>query len=150
MGLYSGKLVRWDGTVDEIDKGDLVMRAITLALQQAELDKNRSVQAGDVRTQHDPTPGSPKSFLANVSVLVYGYGTSNDPFHERTEALSVDGRSGIIILTSAVNLGETLILTNEVNLKEEKCLVRGVSADSCGTRIVFEFLQPAPDFWDAT
>jgi hypothetical protein len=124
------------------------MRAITLALRQAERDKNGSVQSGE-QTQHYQIPGSTKSFLANVPVLVYGYGTTNDPFHERAEALSVNGRSGIIILTSAVNPGETLILTNEVNLREEKCVVREVSADSCGTRIVFEFLGPAPDFWDA-
>ena len=127
------------------------MRAITLALRQAEQDKNRSVQTGGVPTQQDliPERRSTKRILANAPVLVYGYGTTNDPFHERTEAVSVDGRSGIIILTTAVIPGETLILTNEVNLKEEKCLVREVSADSCGNRIVFEFLRPVPDFWDA-
>jgi hypothetical protein len=126
------------------------MSKIWDALRQAERDKNRLVQAEDV-LQNDPVQEQPstKCFLANAPVLVYGYGATNDPFHERTEALSTNARGGMIVLTTAVNPGETLLLTNELSLKEEKCVVREVSADFCGTRIVFEFLQPESDFWDA-
>jgi hypothetical protein len=124
------------------------MRGTALALRRAEQDKNGSVQAGAEQTQHDLIPERRSTQRILATVLVYGYGTTNEPFHQRTVALSTSGCSGIILLTAAVNPGEMLILTNEVNLKEEKCLVREISADSCGTRIVFEFVQPAPNFWD--
>ena len=62
-------------------------------------------------------------FLANAPVFVYGYGATDDPFHERTEALSVNAGGGLITLTTSVNSGQTLLLINEVNLKEEKCTV---------------------------
>jgi hypothetical protein len=126
------------------------MSKIWDALRQAERDRNRQIQAGGV-LRHDLARErrSTKCFFANAPVLVYGYGSTDDPFHEQTEALSVNERGGIIILTTAVNPGQTLLLTNEANLKEEKCVVREVTADSCGTRIVFEFLQSVPDFWDA-
>jgi len=126
------------------------MSRIWDALRQAEREKNRPVQSGGAQTRHDliHKPDSTKCFLANAPVLVYGYGTTNDPFHERTEAFSVNASRGIIALTTAVNPGQTLLLTNEVNLKERECVVREVSADSSGTRILFEFLQPISDFWD--
>jgi len=126
------------------------MSKIWNALRQAEQDKNRSAQAGDKQPQHDLTPeqSSTKCILANAPVSVYGYGTTNKPFYERAEALSVDA-GGVIVLATAVNPGQILLLTNELNLKEEKCVVREVSADSCGIRIAFDFLRPAPDFWDS-
>jgi len=126
------------------------MSRIWDALRKAERDKNRKIQTGDAQTQDDPLPQplSTKCSLANAPVLVYGYGTTNDPFHERAEAFSVDARGGRLTLTTAVNPGQTLLLTNEVNMKEEECIVREVSVDSCAIRIVFEFLQPARDFWE--
>lgn len=127
------------------------MSRIWDALRQAERERDRAVQAGGVQTQEDliSERRSTTRFRANAPVLVYGYGTTNDPFHERTEPLSVNFRGGIMTLTTAVSPGQKLLLTNEVNLKEGECVVREVSADSCGTRIVFEFLQPVPDFWES-
>ena len=127
------------------------MSKIWNALRQAEQDKNRSAQAGDKQPQDDLTPEqrSTKCILANAPVSVYGYGTTNKPFYERAEALSVNAGGGMIMLATAVNPGQILLLTNEFNLKEEKCVVREVSADSCGTRVVFDFLRSAPDFWDS-
>lgn len=80
---------------------------------------------------------STQRFLANTPVLVYGYGATDDPFHERTEALSVNGSGGLITLTTPVNPGQTLLLTNELNLKEETCtVVRQVSTRLNRTEIV--------------
>jgi hypothetical protein len=91
-----------------------------------------------------------KRFLANAPVLVYGYGATDEPFHERTEALSVNAGGGLITLTTAVNAGQTLLLVNEVNLKQENCtMIRQVSTDLNRTGIVVKFQQPVPDFWDA-
>ena len=92
---------------------------------------------------------STKRFLANVPVWVYGYGATDDPFHERTEALSVNAGGGLITLTTAVNSGQTLLLINEMNLKEERCtVVREVSTYPDRTDIAVKFPQPVPDFWD--
>jgi hypothetical protein len=94
---------------------------------------------------------STKRFLANAPVLVYGYGTTEDPFHELTEALSVNAGGGLINLATAVNAGQTLLLINEANLKEEKCtVIRQVFSrrfNSAG--IIVKFAQPVPDFWRA-
>ncbi len=94
---------------------------------------------------------STKRFLANTPVLVYGYGATDEPFHERTEALSVNAGGGLITLTTAVNPGQTLLLINEVNQKEEKCtVVREVSTYLEKTEVVVKFPEPVPDFWEMT
>ena len=94
---------------------------------------------------------STKRFFPNAPVSVYGYGATDDPFHERTVALSVNAGGGLSTLTTAVNPGQTLLLINEVNLKEEKCtVIRQVSTDLNRTGIVVKFPQPVPDFWDTT
>jgi hypothetical protein len=94
---------------------------------------------------------STNRFLANAPVFVYGYGATKEPFHERTEALSVNAGGGLITLTTAVNSGQTLLLINEVNLKEEKCtVIRQVSTVFLNrTGIFVKFPQAVPDFWDA-
>ena len=126
------------------------MSRIWDALRQAERDKNLTVHGTEAQTRHGLMPAghSNECLSANVIVLVYGYGAADDPFHELTEAFSVNTRGGVLILTTVVNLGQTLLLTNEINLKRETCVVREVSTQSDGTRVVFEFLQPIPDFWD--
>ena len=94
---------------------------------------------------------STKRFLANAPVLVYGYGATDDPFHERTEALSVNAGGGLITLATAVNTGQTLLLINEMNQKEEKCtVIRQASTYLDRTDIVVKFPQPVPDFWETT
>ena len=98
-----------------------------------------------------PERRATKRFLANTPVLVYGYGATDDPFHERTEALSVNASGGLITLTSAVNPGQTLLLINEANLKEERCtVVRQVSIHLNRIDIAVKFWQPVPDFWETT
>jgi hypothetical protein len=92
-----------------------------------------------------------RRFLANVSVWAYGYGAADDPFYEQGEALSVNAGGGIILLTTAVNPGQPLLLLNEENLKEEKCtVVRQVSTVLNQSGIVVKFPQPIPDFWVTT
>jgi hypothetical protein len=129
------------------------MSKIWEALREAERLKNERVRK-EVSDDHEdaiPDRRSTKRFLANAPVLVYGYGATDDPFHERTKALSVNAGGGLITLASAVNPGQTLLLINEVNLKEEKCtVVRQVSTHSNGTDIVVKFRQPIPHFWDTT
>ncbi len=123
------------------------------ALREAERLKKQRVEVERTENYLDAIRDrrSTKRFLANTPVLVYGYGATDEPFHERTEAVSVNAGGGLITLTTAVNLGETLLLINEVNQKEEKCtVIREVSTYLDRTDIVVKFPQPVPDFWGTT
>ena len=94
---------------------------------------------------------SSKRFWAFEPVLVYGHAAADDPFHEGTEALHVNSRGGLITLSTAVSPGQTLLLINKANLKEQKCsVVRLESSYLNRTAVIVEFPQPVADFWDAT
>jgi hypothetical protein len=129
------------------------MSKIWDGLREVERFKKKRVYDKGVQNRCDRIPDrrSTKRFLANAPVLVYGYGATENPFHEGTEALSVNARGGLITLTTAVNPGQTLLLINKLNQKEEKCtVVRQVSTYLNRTGIVVQFPQPVPDFWDTT
>jgi hypothetical protein len=129
------------------------MSKIWDALREVERLKNRRIYAERLQNQCGLMPDrrSTKRVLTNAPVLVYGYGPTNDPFHEGTEALSVNARGGLITLTTAVNPGQTLLLINKANQKEQKCtVVRQLSTYLNRTGVVIKFLQPVPDFWDDT
>jgi hypothetical protein len=129
------------------------MSKIWDALREAERLKNQRVYKEGLQNDWVALSErrSTKRFLVNTPVLVYGYGATDDPFHERTEALSVNAGGGLITLTTAVNPGQTLLLINEVNLKEEQCtVVRQVCTYLNRTDIVVKFPQLVPDFWDTT
>jgi hypothetical protein len=121
------------------------------ALRKAERLKKQRVEVEGIENYLNAIRDrrSTKRFLANAPVLVYGYGATDDPFHERTEALSVNAGGGLITLATAVNTGQTLLLINEMNQKEEKCtVIRQVPTYSDRTDIVVKFPQPVPDFWE--
>ena len=123
------------------------------ALREAARLKKQRVEVEGIENYLDAIRDrrSTKRVLANTPVLVYGYGTTDEPFNERTEALSVNAGGGLITLTTAVNPGQTLLLINEVNQKEEKCtVIREVSTCLGRTDIVVKFSQPVPDFWQTT
>jgi hypothetical protein len=123
------------------------------ALKEVERIKHKRVYTEGLQNHRDVIPDrrSTKRLSANAPVLVYGYGVTNDPFHEGTEALSVNARGGLITLTAPVNPGQTLLLINKINEKEERCtVVRLVSTYLNRTSVAVEFPQPVPDFWCAT
>ena len=81
-------------------------------------------------------------------VLVYGYTTGNEPFHEEAEALHVNASGGLIMLDSTVVHGQSLILINKANEKEQKCrVVCERPAYLNRIVIVLGFSEPVPDFW---
>lgn len=129
------------------------MSKIWDALREVERLKNRRLYTEGLPNRDNLVPErrSTQRVFANAPVLVYGYGATNDPFHEGTEALSVNARGGLITLTTAVNPGQTLLLINKVNSKEERCtVVRQVSTYLNRTGVAVKFPQPVPDFWDKT
>jgi hypothetical protein len=122
-------------------------------LQDIERHQNMSNLTKGVPNNFVPVPErrSSERFWAYEPILVYGHAAEADPFHEGTEALHVNARGGLITLSTAVNLGQMLLLINKVNQKEQKCsVVREKSTYLKRTAIIVEFSQPVPDFWDAT
>ena len=122
-------------------------------LQDIERHQNMSNLTEGAQNNFVPVPErrSSERFWAYEPILVYGHAAEDDPFHEGSEALHVNARGGLITLSTAVNLGQTLLLINKVNLKEQKCSVlREKSTYLKRTAIIVEFPQPVPDFWDAT
>lgn len=94
---------------------------------------------------------SSKRFWAYEPILVYGYATAEEPFHEGTEALHVNARGGLITLNTAVRPGQALLLINKMNLKEQRCnVVREESRYLNRAAIIVKFPEPVGDFWDAT
>jgi hypothetical protein len=129
------------------------MSKIWDSLQDVEQQQNKHDYKEGLQNDCDPIPDrrSSKRFWANEPILVYGHADADNPFHEGTEALHVNARGGLITLSTAVNPGQTLLLINKVNLKEQQCSV--VRQDSCylnRTAIIVEFPQPVPDFWDTS
>jgi hypothetical protein len=129
------------------------MSKIWDSLQDVEQHQNKPDYREGVQNHCDPIPDrrSTKRLWAFAPVLVYGHEDADNPFHEGTEALHVNARGGLITLSTFVIPGQTLLLINKVNLKEQKCsVVRKDSTYLNRTAIVVEFPQPTPDFWDTT
>jgi hypothetical protein len=127
------------------------MSKIWDSLQDVEqrLDQRNSQGGAQSHCNQIPDRRSTKRVWAYASVLVYGYGAPESPFHEGTEALCVNARGGLITLSTAVNPGQMLLLMNKVNLKEQSCsVVRQHSTYLNRTAVVIEFPQPVADFWD--
>ena len=127
------------------------MSKIWKTLREVEHLKNKSMYAEDPYTHTSLLPDRRYTMrvMVNAPVLVYGYRATGDPFHEGTEALSVNARGGLITLTTEVDLGQTLLLINKANLKQERCtVVRQLHTYMNRTGIVVKFSQPVRDFWD--
>jgi hypothetical protein len=125
------------------------MSKIWDALREAQRLKKQLADKQGLQNSGEAIPErrSTRRFFANTPVLVYGYGATDDPFHERTKALSVNAGGGLITLTTAVSPGQALLLINEVNLKEEECtVVREVSSYLIGLTSSLSFRNLYPIF----
>ena len=129
------------------------MSKIWDSLQDVEhhLDQRDCKESAPSHCDLIPDRRSTKRVWAYASVLVYGYGAPESPFHEGTEALCVNARGGLITLSTTVNPGQMLLLMNKVNLKEQSCsVVRQQSTYLNRTAVVVKFPEPVPDFWDTS
>jgi hypothetical protein len=127
------------------------MSKIWDSLQDVEhhLDQRDCKESAPSHCDLIPDRRSTKRVWAYASVLVYGYGAPESPFHEGTEALCVNARGGLITLSTTVSPGQMLLLMNKVNLKEQSCsVVRQQSTYLNRTGVVVKFPEPVPDFWD--
>ena len=89
-----------------------------------------------------------RRWALDLSVYVYGHGPGKDPFHEEAHTLSVNANGGLLLLSVPVQMGQTLLLTNQLTQQEQDCRV--VFLGTRHSRTVetgVAFPQTNPDFW---
>jgi hypothetical protein len=107
---------------------------------------------------HQPRAAQPRTerrrsprWSAHVPVFVYGHTAAQDPFHEEAYSAVVSDRGALLIMTTAVPVGERLLLTNRVTQIEQECRVAGLGRrDGPNTEVAVEFTAAAQDFWRVT
>jgi len=84
----------------------------------------------------------------HIPLFVYGHTQAGDPFHEEARTISINGAGGLISMSSRVEPGQRLAVTNQGNEQTEQCIVVSVVAGaSDGSNIALKFPTPMPQFW---
>jgi hypothetical protein len=91
--------------------------------------------------------GTPRVYV-HIPLFVYGHTPGGDPFHEETCTISINGAGGLVSMSSRVQPGQRLVVTNQGNDQTEQCIVVSVVAGSTdGSNIALKFPAPMPQFW---
>ncbi len=105
----------------------------------------RTAQLAHVTVEFDRRR-SPRTSM-RVPVFVYGHLSCRKPFHERAYLQHVSEDGGLLILSTGVQYGQKLLLTNDLTQKEQKCFVVHLRPrDSNRIEVGVEFSQPCPEF----
>jgi hypothetical protein len=84
----------------------------------------------------------------HIPIFVYGRTPSGDPFHEEARTISINGAGGLISMSSRVQPGQRLAVTNQGNDQTEQCVVVSVAEGTAdGSDIALKFPAPMPQFW---
>ena len=87
---------------------------------------------------------------ARVPVFVYGHLSCRDPFHERAYLQQVSDDGGLLMLSTGVQHGQKLLLTNDLTQTEQKCFVVHLRPlDSRCVEVGIEFARSCPEFAQA-
>jgi len=108
--------------------------------------------------QEGPAPSPPRAerrrsvrWNAHVPVFVYGHPTGQAPFHEEAYSAVVSDCGALLVMTTAVPVGEKLLLTNSVSQAGQECRVVQVGPrDGPSVEVAVEFTEAAPHFWHVT
>lgn len=88
---------------------------------------------------------------AHIPIFIYGHTQANAPFHEEAYSAVVNDCGALLIMTTAVPVGDKLLLTNKVTQVEQECRVVGIGRrDGPNTEIAIEFTGLAQQFWRVT
>jgi hypothetical protein len=86
----------------------------------------------------------------DVPLFVYGYTPGGTTFYEETHTIEINGGGGLVSMTSRVQPGQRLAVTNEGNEQTQECVVVSVRAQLAhGNHIALKFPTPMPQFWQA-
>jgi hypothetical protein len=85
----------------------------------------------------------------SVPVTVQGNGVNGAPFQELTRAGGLNANGAQLTLTSAVELGQTVIVENQnTGLAQECRVVNKGAAENGKWKVGVEFTEPAEGFWE--
>lgn len=83
-----------------------------------------------------------------IPLFVYGRTQAGDPFHEEARTISINGAGGLISMSSRVQPGQQLAVTNQGNDQTEQCIVVSVAGGLAdANNIALKFPAPMPQFW---
>jgi hypothetical protein len=121
------------------------------ALKEAEKQRLLATQRNQSESQRQTAERrGGLRMVRKLGLLVYGSGSDNQPFHERSYSLEVSERGGLISVVSGVAPGQRLVVINQNNQEEMECRVVHVEERIHGrTRVGVEFLGNASAFWGA-
>ena len=86
--------------------------------------------------------------LLDVSVVVRGESTDNQPFQEETFTISVSAHGALLMLASKVTIGQTLFVRNSLTNNEKPARVATFGVPYGGiAQVGVEFSEPATEFW---
>lgn len=111
-----------------------------------------AVQSAPAAARED-APSKPQPVALEVPVTANGARTvpgsdKREPFSETTKTVLVFGTGTVIRLTSQVEPGQLLFLTNEKTKKEVVCqVVKSKNYRSVSGYVELEFTEPAVGFW---
>jgi hypothetical protein len=84
----------------------------------------------------------------HIPLFVYGHTQAGDPFHEEARTISINGAGGLISMSSRVQPGQRLAVTNQGNDQTEQCIVVSVAGGLAdANNIALRFPTPMPQFW---
>jgi len=94
-------------------------------------------------------PGRRRSMRVLLSVPVAVSGSiNNQDFFEDTRTLVVNAHGALLSLAEAVTAGQTVTMSNKATRHSRECRVVYVGSVQAGkSQMGFEFLEPAPSFW---
>jgi hypothetical protein len=86
----------------------------------------------------------------DISVYVYGHGPGKEPFHEEAHTLHVNANGALLLLSVPVQMGQTLLLTNQLTQQEQDCRVVFLGTKHSRTiETGVAFPRTNPDFWQS-
>jgi type II secretory pathway predicted ATPase ExeA len=85
---------------------------------------------------------------AKLPLFIYGCGPDGDPFYEHAHTIATNERGGLISMSTPVQPGQRLLITNKENECSQECVVGFLGARLArGVDVAFEFPVPMPQFW---
>jgi type II secretory pathway predicted ATPase ExeA len=83
-----------------------------------------------------------------LPLFVYGCGPDGEPFYEHAHTIATNPNGGLISLTTPVQPGQRILITNKENEYSQECVVGFLGAHLArGVDVAFEFAAPMPEFW---
>jgi hypothetical protein len=121
--------------------------------ERAHVTQRSAIQSPDKPCEKSSEKGSPERRegqrpARRVPLLVYGWDTEEQPFHEEAEAFEINESGFLLWLETRVARGQRLFLINMRNQAEQECKVITIGKRiHRKARVAIQFNPRAPHFW---